>query len=83
MLSLARQIPMEDQLLRAAAVGVLYATKNDLFSNADFMTLHMPLSDQSRGIVGAKDIKLMKSSAFLINTSRGPLVDEKSLISSL
>lgn len=43
----------------------------------------MPLSDRSRGIVGANEIKLMKSSAFLINTSRGPLVDEKSLISSL
>ena len=70
-------------LNRAAAFDAVYATKDDLFSNADFITLHMPLSNRSRGIVGAKEIKLMKPTAFLINTSRGPLVDEKSLISSL
>ena len=43
----------------------------------------MPLSNRSKGIVGAKEIELMKSSAFLINTSRGPLVDETALISAL
>jgi D-3-phosphoglycerate dehydrogenase len=67
---------------RAAAADVVFATKDDLFSNADFITLHMPLSNRSRGIVGAREIKLMKPTAFLINTSRGPLIDEKSLISS-
>ncbi|MDC0196368.1 D-2-hydroxyacid dehydrogenase family protein [Gammaproteobacteria bacterium] len=68
---------------RAAKVGVRLATKKELFANADFITIHMPLSDRSREIVGAEDIKLMKTSAFLINTSRGPLVAEQSLVSAL
>lgn len=68
---------------RAAKVGVQLATKKKLFSNADFITIHMPLSDRSRGIVGAEEIKLMKTPAFLINTSRGLIVSEKFLISAL
>ena len=68
---------------RVAMLDVELATKENLFSNADFITLHMPLSNRSKGIVGAKEIELMKSSAFLINTSRGPLVDETALISAL
>ena len=68
---------------RAAKVGVRFATKKELFANADFITIHMPLSDRSREIVGAEEIKLMKTSAFLINTSRGPLVAEQSLVSAL
>jgi D-3-phosphoglycerate dehydrogenase len=70
-------------LEHTAKVGVILATKKELFSKADFITIHMPLSDRSRGIVGAEEIKLMKSLAFLINTSRGPLVSETSLISAL
>ena len=48
--------------------GVDYATKEDLFRNADFITIHVQLSDRSRGLVGAKDIAVMKPSAYLINT---------------
>ena len=67
----------------AAAVDVVFAKKNDLFSNADFITKHIPLSNRSRDIVGAREIKLIKPMAFLINISRGPFFDEKSAISSL
>ena len=47
-------------LEHTAKVGVILATKKELFSKADFITIHMPLSDRSRGIVGAEEIKLMK-----------------------
>ena len=63
--------------------GAQLVTKEDLFRNADIVTLHMVLSDRSRGIVGAKELALMKSSAFLVNTSRGALVDEQALIEAL
>jgi phosphoglycerate dehydrogenase-like enzyme len=68
---------------RAAEDGVTSVSKEALFSEADFITLHMPLSDRSRGIVGAEDLAHMKSTSFLINTSRGPLVDEAALIKAL
>ena len=68
---------------RTAEQGVELATKEALFSKADFVTLHMPLSDRSRGIVGPDDLALMKPSAYLVNTSRGPLVDEAALIQAL
>jgi D-3-phosphoglycerate dehydrogenase len=70
-------------LQRTDAVGVELATKEELFSEADFVTLHMPLSERSRGIVAQKDIAKMKPTSYLINTSRGPLVDEAALISAL
>jgi D-3-phosphoglycerate dehydrogenase len=63
--------------------GVDYATKEDLFRQADFITIHVQLSDRSRGLVGAKDLALMKRTACLINTARGPIVDEKALIAAL
>jgi phosphoglycerate dehydrogenase-like enzyme len=68
---------------RAAEHRVTLATKEKLFSSADFITLHMPLSDRSRGIVSAADIATMRSDAYLINTSRGPLVDERALVAAL
>jgi phosphoglycerate dehydrogenase-like enzyme len=64
-------------------VGVDYATKEDLFRQSDFVTIHVQLSDRSRGLVGAKDLALMKPTAHLINTARGPIVDEKALITAL
>jgi phosphoglycerate dehydrogenase-like enzyme len=63
--------------------GVEYATKEDLFRNADFVTVHVQLSDRSRGLIGAKDIALMKPTAYIINTSRGPIVDEHALLAAL
>ena len=58
-------------------------TKEELFKESDIVSVHYVLSDRSRGIVGAKDLALMKNSAFLINTSRGPLVDEDALLAVL
>jgi phosphoglycerate dehydrogenase-like enzyme len=63
--------------------GVGYAGKEDLFRQSDFITIHVVLSPRTRGIVGAKELGLMKPSAFLINTSRGPIVDETALLAAL
>jgi len=63
--------------------GVDYATKEDLLRNADIVTIHLQLGDRSRGLIGEKDLALMKPTAYLINTSRGPIVDEKALIAAL
>ncbi len=63
--------------------GVDYATKEDLLRNADIVTIHVQLGDRSRGLLGETDIALMKPTAYLVNTSRGPIVDEKALIAAL
>jgi phosphoglycerate dehydrogenase-like enzyme len=63
--------------------GVEYATKEQLLRNADIVTIHVQLGDRSRGLLGEKDLALMKRTAYLINTSRGPIVDEKALIAAL
>jgi D-3-phosphoglycerate dehydrogenase len=68
---------------KAKAAGADYVSKDDLFRTADFVTIHLVLSDRSRELVGAKELGLMKKSAYLINTSRGPIVDEKVLIAAL
>jgi phosphoglycerate dehydrogenase-like enzyme len=68
---------------KAAAAGVTYATKEELFARADVITLHVILSDRSRGLVGAADIARMKKGAILVNTSRGPLIDQPALIAAL
>ncbi|MDQ0640014.1 phosphoglycerate dehydrogenase-like enzyme [Pedobacter sp. W3I1] len=68
---------------KAIAGGARYVDKKTLFQEADYLTVHMVLSDRSKGIVGADDLALMKPTAYLINTSRGPLVDENALIKSL
>jgi D-3-phosphoglycerate dehydrogenase len=63
--------------------GVDYAAKDDLFRNADFVTIHLQLSDRTRGLVTAKEIGLMKKTAYIVNTSRGPIIDEKALLAAL
>lgn len=68
---------------RAKEAGVDYASKEELFRAADFVTIHVVLGDRSRGLVGARELGLMKKTAFLINTSRGPIVDEAALIAAL
>jgi phosphoglycerate dehydrogenase-like enzyme len=64
-------------------VGVEYASKDELLRSADFVTIHLVLSDRSRGLIGARELGLMKPTAYLINTSRGPIVDEKALLEAL
>ena len=68
---------------RAQPHGVRAVSKHDLFAESDVITIHMPLSDASRGLVQADDLALMKATAYLINTSRGPIVDELALIDAL
>jgi phosphoglycerate dehydrogenase-like enzyme len=63
--------------------GVDYAAKDDLFSQSDFITIHVVLSQRTRGLVCARELGLMKRTAYLINTSRGPIVDEPALIAAL
>jgi D-3-phosphoglycerate dehydrogenase len=68
---------------KAQAGGAELVTKEDLFRSADVVTIHLILSDRSRGLVGAKELGLMKKTSYLVNTSRGPIVDEKALIAIL
>jgi phosphoglycerate dehydrogenase-like enzyme len=68
---------------KCAAAGVGYVGKDDLFRQSDFITIHIVLSARSRGLVGAGEFGLMKPTAFLINTSRGPIVDEAALLAAL
>jgi phosphoglycerate dehydrogenase-like enzyme len=68
---------------KCEAAGVGYATKDDLFRQSDFVTIHVVLSHRSRGLVGAHEFGLMKPTAFLINTSRGPIVDEAAMLTAL
>ena len=68
---------------KAKTAGADYVSKDDLFRNSDFVTIHIVLSDRSRGLIGAKELGSMKKTAYLINTSRGPIVDEKALIAAL
>jgi phosphoglycerate dehydrogenase-like enzyme len=63
--------------------GVDYTTKDELFRRSDFITIHVVLSGRTRGLVGAAEFALMKPSAFLINTSRGPIIDEAALTTAL
>jgi D-3-phosphoglycerate dehydrogenase len=63
--------------------GVDYVGKQDLFRRADFITIHLILSQRTRGLVGAEEIGLMKPSAYIINTSRGPIIEEAALLSAL
>src|SRR5262249_12544046 len=63
--------------------GVDYASKEDLLSNADIVTIHVQLGDRSRGLLGEKDLALMKPTAYLVSTARGPIVNEKALIAAL
>jgi phosphoglycerate dehydrogenase-like enzyme len=64
-------------------VGAEYAAREDLIRQADFISIHVVLSQRTRGLVGAKELDLMKPTAYLINTSRGPIVDEAALLAAL
>jgi phosphoglycerate dehydrogenase-like enzyme len=68
---------------RAAEVAVRRVSKASLFAESDVVSLHMVSNAETKGIVGAAEIAAMKPTAYLVNTSRGPLVDENALISAL
>jgi phosphoglycerate dehydrogenase-like enzyme len=68
---------------RAMDCGATLVSKEQLFAEADFLTIHLILSDRTRGLVSSRDLALMKSTALLVNTSRGPIVVESDLIDAL
>ncbi|MBR0830691.1 D-2-hydroxyacid dehydrogenase family protein [Bradyrhizobium manausense] len=63
--------------------GVTYASKEELFAKADIVTIHVVLSERSRGLVSAADIARMKPTGYLVNTARAPIVDEAALLAAL
>ena len=65
------------------AAGVEHVGRDDLFGRADFLSIHVQLSERTRGLIGKNELSLMKPGAYLINTSRGPIVDEAALIAAL
>ena len=67
----------------AAAVGVERVEKADLFRRADFISIHTRLSERTKGLVGAPELALMKPTAYIVNTSRGPIIDEAALMGAL
>ncbi len=68
---------------RANSFGAERVEKQELFRRADFLSIHMVLSSRTRGLVGSPEFAVMKPTACLINTSRGPIVDEQALIAAL
>ncbi len=68
---------------KAAEQGVERVEKDELFRRADVLSVHLVLSPRSRGLVGAREIGLMKPSAILVNTSRGPITDTAAVIAAL
>ena len=70
-------------LTHANKLGVLPMSKEDLLSNSDFISIHVVLGDRYKNLITEKEFKLMKKTAFLINTSRGPIINEKDMIKVL
>jgi phosphoglycerate dehydrogenase-like enzyme len=68
---------------RAQAAGATMVSKEELLSRSDAVSIHLVLSDRTRGLIGAADIARMKPGAILVNTSRGPIIDEKALIEAV
>ena len=68
---------------RCKEVGVSLVTKKELLTRSDVLSIHLVLSDRTRGLFGAPELALMKPTAILVNTSRGPIVDEAALVDVL
>jgi phosphoglycerate dehydrogenase-like enzyme len=68
---------------RCAEVGVRLVDRDTFFKTSDVISIHLILSERTTGLVGAKEFKQMKSDSYLVNTSRGPIVDEAALINAL
>ena len=65
------------------AIGAQYRSLDDLLQASDFVSIHVPLMPETTHLIGPRELNLMKSTAYLINTARGPIVDEKALVTAL
>jgi phosphoglycerate dehydrogenase-like enzyme len=68
---------------RAGEVGATLVTKDELLARSDVVSIHLVLSDRTRGLLGARELARMKPTAYLVNTSRGPIVDEAALVDAV
>jgi len=68
---------------RAAEVGATLVAKDDVLARADVVSIHLVLGDRTRGLIGARELSRMKRTAYLVNTSRGPIVDEAALVAAV
>jgi phosphoglycerate dehydrogenase-like enzyme len=68
---------------RAAEVGATLVGKDELLARSDVLSVHLVLGDRTRGLLGARELSQMKRTAYLVNTSRGPIVDEAALVAAL
>jgi phosphoglycerate dehydrogenase-like enzyme len=68
---------------RAAEVGATLVSKDELLARSDIVSIHLVLGERTRGLIGARELGLMKRTAYLVNTSRGPIVDETALVRAL
>jgi phosphoglycerate dehydrogenase-like enzyme len=68
---------------RAAEVGATLVGKDELLARSDVLSVHLVLGDRTRGLIGARELSQMKRTAYLVNTSRGPIVDEAALVAAL
>ena len=66
-----------------ASLGVTYATLDEVLRQSDFVSIHVALNDETRHLIGAEQLALMKSSASIINTARGPIIDKRALVEAL
>ena len=68
---------------RAAEVGATLVAKDELLARADVVSIHLVLGDRTRGLIGARELSRMEPTAYLVNTSRGPIVDEAALVTAV
>jgi phosphoglycerate dehydrogenase-like enzyme len=68
---------------RAAEAGATWVSKDELLAGSDVLSVHLKLSDRTTGLIGADELAAMKPTAILVNTSRGPIVEEKALVTAL
>ena len=75
--------PLGDEVLRQLGYEASYVTKEELLATADFVSLNLPYTPEVKHLIGAAELKLMKPTAYLINTARGAHVDEEALVKAL
>ena len=75
--------PLEDEIIGQLGYEVRYVSKEELLQTADFVSLNLPYTPEVKHLIGEKELKMMKPTAYLINTARGAHVDEQALVEAL